>query len=112
MSEQTFSVGEIVTIHGHSDATAGKVVKTTAKSITVKMLEIKLMNGPTSGEPDALKVFPGGFTARVEGVQRWEVTGEREESDIFRAQKNGKFRSAKSGKTLSKGFHPHYDYNF
>jgi hypothetical protein len=68
-------VGDKVGVRYHSDIKPGTVIKATATTVLIQLHEFKLLNGPTSGEPDALVSTPGGFCAHVSGTQRNEIDG-------------------------------------
>ena len=67
------TVGEGATLNYWSDRDAGTVVRVSpsGKTAYVRRDRATLLNGANSGEPDALKMSPGGFCAHVEGVQRY-----------------------------------------
>lgn len=104
-----FAVGEHVTICGYSDRDVAQIVKRTPKSITIRRCQQDLLNGPDSGEPDALKVIPGGFSAHTSGVQRWKI-GEQFGDEIVCRFKQGRIRCNLG--TITLGSHPYYDFNF
>lgn len=105
-------IGDTMTICGYSDNNACKIVKRTAKTITVVKLKCKLLNGINSGEPDALQFYLGGFLGHTSGQQRWEIVGEIEGSEkVFRLNSKGKWKSS-CGRTLIEGFHHYHDFNF
>jgi hypothetical protein len=113
-------VGDEVTHIRWTDATAGwvKSVSKSGNTVEVEYAQQTLLNGANSGEPDALKVSPGGFVGHTSGVQRWKI--ERTENTFtqkFTRRSNGRWlvsgQSMKSpGGDLIAGHHPHYDFNF
>jgi hypothetical protein len=113
-------INDPVTYVIYTDADAGWVSKVSpnGKTIEVELGVQTLLNGPNSGEPDALKVFPGGFCGHVEGVQRWKVErAEKPNTLKFTLRKNGQWKivghgTKSPGCVLIKGHNPHYDYNF
>ncbi len=113
-------LNEGATIIGYSDRRACTVVTVNVKGTLAVLREDKadLLNGPDSGEPDALKVFPGGFAAHWQGVQRWatEPNPEGVEHTITK-RKDGEWREkgdhSKTGARYIFGVRDHfYDYNF
>ena len=110
-------VGDGVTTHGYSDAHAWTVIAVSARLITIQRDKAILLNGPNSGEPDALTCTPGGFCAHWEGAQRYRY--ERDPNGAIRKaslRKDGGWRLVgeplKGGKFLTAGRHEFYDYNF
>lgn len=113
-------VGDEVTHIRWTDATAGwvKSVSKSGNTVEVEYAQQTLLNGANSGEPDALKVSPGGFVGHTSGVQRWKI--ERTENTFtqkFTRRSNGRWlvsgQSMKSpGGDLIAGHAPHYDFNF
>ena len=124
-----FKVGDGVTLCGYSDRSAYTVIKVTEKTITIQRDKATLLNGISSGEPDALQSSPGGFCGHTSGTQRYSC--ERDEngsilkchmkkkpvkiwtrgedgtySDVLHAD----FRNGSS--RIISGRHEHYDYNF
>jgi hypothetical protein len=108
-------VGDGVTICHWSDKEAATVIKRTSTTVLVQIDNQTLLNGPNSGEPDALQVHPGGFAAHVEGRQRWACSPNPEGRVVkFSRRKDGRWMQAgaTNGSTLIAGRYPHYDYNF
>jgi len=113
-------INDPVTYIIHTDADAGWVSKVSpnGKTIEVEFGNQTLLNGPNSGEPDALKVYPGGFCGHVDGIQRWKVErAEKPNALKFTLRKNGQWKIAKHpttspGCVLIKGHSPYYDFNF
>ena len=68
-------VGGGATLYGWSDVRAYTViaVSRTGNRAVIQRDRVNLLNGPSSGEPDALVSYPGGFAAHIEGVQRWSI---------------------------------------
>ena len=66
-------VGDGATYVIHTDRLAGTVIDRTAKSITVREDDTKLLNGANSGAPDALKFYSGGFAGHFAGTHRYRV---------------------------------------
>jgi hypothetical protein len=131
-AENPFTIGDGATVHGYSDAHAYTVVAVTRTTITLRRDKATLLNGPDSGEPDALKVTPGGFCCHTDGRQRyayeadpnghlvvarlrkaprkcWEPKndGSGEYHHVHRAD----FRTA-GGARVTEGRGEHYDFNF
>ncbi len=116
----SFKVGQPVTHNKWSDCSAAVViaVSKSGKRITVQYCTATLLNGPTSGHPEALKVTPGGFAGHTEGRQIWDIqpnpTGA---TSVFTVRHNGRVKIAggsatSPGDTLTDGWHHHYDFNF
>ncbi len=119
-------MGDGATVCSFSDRTPATVVAVTLADdgrpelVTVQLDRATLLNGPTSGETDALKVTPGGFAGHVSGVQRWRF--ERDEDGTvlrFSWRKSaGRFilvgeRSRQGATWLDvSGRSAHYDFNF
>jgi hypothetical protein len=113
-------INDPVTYIVYTDADTGWVSRVSAsgKTIEVEFAKQTLLNGPNSGEPDALNCSPGGFCGHVHGDQRWKI--ERDETPKvrkFTLRKTGQWKIAKHptnspGCILIKGHKPYYDYNF
>lgn len=67
------AIGEGATQYHYSDNTAHTVVKVSksGKTVWIQRDKATLLNGANSGADDALVFEPGGFAARVSGVQRY-----------------------------------------
>lgn len=119
-----FRVGDGATFTLYTDAQACTVIKVSpsGKTITLRYDKQKLLNGPSSGEPDALTVHPGGFAGHVTGRQRWHT-----EPDLDGTVIKASLRTLPSGRQVWKqtghptrspgcsvdhGRHPYYDYNY
>ncbi len=116
-----FKVGDKATHTTHTDSHAGYItyVSPNGKTVTFARAEAKLLNGPDSGEPDALTFSPGGFVGHTSGTQRWEVAPAPREGGgtKFTLRSTGRWKVSGGGthtpgNTLTPGHHPHYDYNF
>lgn len=117
---QPIEVGMPATMSFWSDVEAGTVVKVSKNGKTVWVQEdaAKLLNGPKSGEPDAIVFTPGGFAAHCSGRQRYEFS--RDTEGVIRKytlRKNGRFMQSghplRSRHTMTLGHrYKHYDYNF
>jgi len=119
-TQTSLTVGMGATLCGWSDSTPLTVIAFAAsgKKIVCQEDKATLLNGPQSGEPDALQVYPGGFCAHVEGTQRYAYE-RNPEGRTYTAtlRKNGKWvlvgESAKGGTRIHVGQRrKHYDYNF
>ena len=109
-----------VTFTIYTDSKAGWVthVSPNGKTVEVEYAQQTLLNGPDSGEPDALQFNAGGFLGSTSGKQRWKI--ERDEHPVkekFTLRKNGVWKEAghptkSPGCVLTAGHHPYYDYNF
>ena len=108
-------VGGGVSVHGWTDVDPGTITRVhpSGRRFWFTMDECKLLNGPTSREPDALIVTPGGFAAHWEGHQRWSMTPrpDGEEYSAF-LRKNGRWTVTGSRKVVTFGKQKFYDYNF
>jgi hypothetical protein len=100
--------------YGYSDVHAHEIVrKVSDKTIEVRRLKATLLNGFSSGEPDALQFSPGGFCGHTSGEQRYAFSSD-ETAKVFRIRK-GKFGWQSAHGTrfrLSDEPHEHYDFNF
>jgi len=114
-NEVNFSIG--------TDTYPGTIVRRTATTLTVRECNYKLLNGPESGEKDALRCEPGGFAAHMDGVQRYEITENPDgalRKFTLRKGKNGKpdfwclvgASPVHGHGLLREGHRAHYDYNF
>jgi hypothetical protein len=122
-ADKRFAVGDAATECIHTDCHAARVIKVSpnGKTVIVRLCNQRLLNGPTSGEPDAMTVTPGGFAGHTEGRQRYEVTDNPDGATrkfTFRSTPRGGIWKAAGastfspGNTLSPGHHPFYDFNF
>jgi hypothetical protein len=115
-------IGDGITVRVYSDRDAYTVLSRSTTRITLQEDTATLLNGFDSGEPDALKSYPGGFAAHVEGRQRYSY----ERNSRGRRIKISR-RTLKSGKVIwkqtgsatrspggeaSAGRHKFHDYNF
>ena len=116
-----FKVGDKATHTVHTDSHAGYIVHVSpnGKTVLFARAEATLLNGPNSGEPDALHVSPGGFAGHTSGTQRWKVADKPMEGrrDKFTLRGTGRWKIAghstrSPGNTLTAGHYPHYDFNF
>ena len=132
-----FAPGDLATFTVYSDAHAGWIesVSPNGRKVTFREGHARLLNGANSGEPDALKVTPGGFSAHTEGKQRWEITPNpqgalttftlRQYTVSNWNREAGKpvaetrwiwkrvgHNTNSPGLSLHKGHHHHYDFNF
>jgi hypothetical protein len=112
-------VGDPVTRSGYSDCHAGYVIQINKArtKLVMKDGDARLLNGPNSGEPDALVFTPGGFCGHTSGTQRWEIKpSELARVTVFSLRKNGRWietgLAQNQGKPLCAGHHPHHDFNF
>ena len=120
LAKHYFKVGDEVNWSAGSDVESGVVSKVTPSSVVVVIDETELLNGPNSGEPDALTFTPGGFCGHMSGTQRWAHTrGTRTTVFNFRSS-TGRMKqkgtsskgSMRSWGVLRHGQLRHYDYNF
>ena len=107
-----FRVGDHVTALQWSDAHAYEVIAVTAKTLRLRRLDAKLLNGAGSGEGDALKFSPGGFVGHTSGVQRYSYAPMPSAAVVtaYWSERRGCYRLA--GSTIVAGAHEHYDFNF
>ena len=114
------NVNDPVTYTTYSDGEAGWVTKVSAsgKTIEVEFAEATLLNGPNSGQLDALQFNAGGFCGHTSGVQRWKLERAPDSrKSKFTLRKNGQWKIAghptkSPGCVLRPGHHHYYDYNF
>lgn len=115
-----FKVGDKATYCLYTDCDAGYIVYVSKSGRTVKFQEGRafLLNGPDSGEPDALQFSPGGFFGHTSGEQRWKIEEDSQGRILkFSLRKTGFWKlNGHGGKSpgcgLIEGHHHHYDYNF
>ncbi len=114
-----FQIDGHATRLGYSDAHAGFVTSVTndGKRLTFSEGKAELLNGPDSGEPDALAFSPGGFVGHTSGNQRWKISIEVGAGhQVFTLRQNGRWvregESMKNGSRLIVGHSHHYDFNF
>lgn len=103
------------TMIGYSDRKAHEIIRHISdKTIEIRRLNAKLLNGTRSGESDALEFTPGGFVGHTSGTQRYEFSQD-EKARTFRIRKhsNGKWKDA-HGQTYVLAMQPYefYDFNF
>lgn len=87
---------DAATVNFYTDRVAATIISETPREITVRTDKAKLLNGPESGEPDAMTVTPGGFTAHWSGAQRYEYS-----TDPFGCEYT--FTKRRSGRWVKKG---------
>jgi len=124
MKTQTFELNDLATYTIHTDSVAGRIiaVSKSGNSVTFQEDAAVLLNGPNSGEPDALQFSPGGFVGHTSGKQRWKCEANPNGSRTKftrRTRKNGEevWKAVGSGTNspgniLRSGHNPHYDFNF
>jgi hypothetical protein len=102
-----------------TDRFACTIIARTPKSITVQYDHATLLNDANSGEPDAIKVYTGGFAAHFEGTQRYRYERNTEgRIEKYTLRKNGKWKRVGVGSNERGGYlivgkrSHHYDYNF
>jgi hypothetical protein len=114
-------VGEGATKHLYSDSHAYTVerVSPSGKTAWIRRDKATLLNGPDSGEPDALKVYPGGFAAHTTGVQRYRYEPDPDGKLVkVTRRQNGRWKvsgwpTRSPGGVVTFGHRrEHYDYNF
>ena len=108
-----FKAGDGCTVCGYSDNKAHTVISVSpsGKTIWIRRDKATLLNGANSGEPDALRCYPGGFAAHFEGTQRYSY--EPDETATVYACRNTKrgWKHPHGGRIIT-GRHEHYDFNF
>ena len=121
---ETFKVGDPVSWSAGTDTRCGTVVRLTKTKVFIQEVEATLLNGPNSGEPDALHFAPGGFCGHMSGVQRHsfaEPSGPerafsrrnlRNGSTVAKQQGTSMSGSMSSWGRLRHGHAAHYDFNF
>lgn len=115
----TYLRGDGITLSCGSDREAYTVVNVAPRRMAVQRDKATLLNGPNSGETDALVFTPGGFAAHVTGQQRYSYAPDPCGVVVtLTLRKNGKWvrkgtpmRSTAAGAVVP-GRHEHYDYNF
>ena len=109
-------VGDGATILGYSDRYAFTLVdiSPSGRTITLQRDKATLLNGVSSGEPDALHFTPGGFVGHVSGRQRYLY--ERDpQGQVTKAtlRKDGRWRQSRTDAPVILGVRDeHYDFNF
>lgn len=122
-AEYALKPGDEITVTTHTDAKACYVerVSRNGRTAVIRHAKQTLLNGPNSGEPDALVSTTGGFCAHVEGTQRWAVEYDPAgftERITLRQRGNGAVWKRTGSATTSpgnfarKGHRPYYDFNF
>lgn len=128
MNETSYipKVGDGATVRGWSDRYACTIIEVSksGKSVKIQRDKATLLNGPDSGEPDALKVYPGGFAAHVSGTQRYSYEPDPE-GVIYEVSYRKpstwnadgcwviKGESVRGGRRVTMGQrYEYYDYNF
>lgn len=101
--------------YGYSDVEPYEIIRrVTDKTIEIRAMDAKLLNGCNSGEPDALKFSPGGFCGHTSGTQRYEYS-QRPDAPVVRIRlhKDGKWKDASGHKyRLADAPYKFYDFNF
>jgi hypothetical protein len=116
---QDIQVGARVCFGGYTDVYPATVISRTEKRLVVREDKGELLNGANSGEPDAMKCYPGGFAAHFEGKQRWDIQEDpngRTVTFTWR-EKAGKWAMKGSdpktqGGKLMEGWRKFHDFNF
>ena len=114
-------LGARVTHYLWSDADVYDVTGIAGGGKTLMLRECKatLMNGPTSGEPDAMVVTPGGFAAHWSGRPRWKIES-NPAGRVLKATYREKIgcwkpvghRTNSPGGDILPGSHYSHDFNF
>lgn len=101
----------------HSDSNSFVVEEVSGNKVKVRYDEAKLLNGPKSGEPDALHFSPGGFCGHFSGRPRYELSPGKSVA-WFSKRNDGYYRKVGVAKSRSHfgvmkpGRHYYYDMNF
>jgi hypothetical protein len=121
-TEPVVGMGATMGMFSDSHAYTVSRVAPNGKTFWMRADKATLLNGATSGEPDALKVYPGGFCAHVEGTQRWacepdptspEVKVTLRDLGTRKVWKKSGFPTRSPGYVVNLGVRcPHFDYNF
>lgn len=102
-------------MYGYTDIKPCEIIRrVTDKTLEIRHMDAKLLNGFNSGETDALVMTPGGFCGHTEGVQRYEYSS-RPDAPIFRIRlrKNGTWQDKYGTQyVLSDSPRKFHDYNF
>lgn len=99
---------------GWSDVDPYEVVRVVSeRTLEVREMKATLLNGPSSGEPDALQFSPGGFCGHMSGTQRWDIQPDPERP-VIRIRKGKRGWKSAGGSMFQLGDKPRkfYDYNF
>lgn len=110
---------DAATVNFYSDRVAATIISETPREITVRTDKAKLLNGPESGEPDAMTCTPGGFAGHFSGVQRYEYFSDPVGGEYtFTKRRSGRWVKKgdpddRGSTTLTIGRRVHYhDFNF
>ena len=113
-----FKVGDQATAVYYSDRDAGYIEKVEGKRVAFKTGKATLLNGPDSGEPDALTFQQGGFYGHTSGTQRWSIEPDPQRREIWFSWREKRQAYVmcgsdwRTGTTLVPGHRHHYDFNF
>jgi len=121
---KTPQIGQGATFHLGSDSYACTIidVRRNGKEVVIQRDKATLLNGFTSGEPDALVSHPGGLAHHVTGVQRysyehdpngriWHVSRRVLNDQVIWKEVGYPTKSPSAIATFN-GRHEYYDYNF
>ena len=121
-ARETYAVGEGVSWGEGSDTCAGTVVAVTKSTVTVVEDRSELLNGESSGEPDALRVQVGGYAGHTSGKQRYRYEYDRNgavrkfswrrRQQRYKLAGTSTVGSMQGWGLLFAGRHRHYDFNF
>ena len=107
-----FKIGDGATVCLHTDRHAHTVIRVTSATIIIQRDKATLLNGPSSGEPDALKMESGGFAGHTSGTQRYSYESDESGHVVTARWSEKKQMFLADGRTVIAGRHEHYDYNF
>jgi hypothetical protein len=108
-----FAVGDGVRVSIGSDCHAYTVSHITlgGKRIKIKRSSATLLNGPSSGQPDAIKFASGGFAGHCSDIQRWKIEPDPDGYEMKAYLNTRGVWRCRLGNVLA-GAAEHYDYNF
>ena len=127
IAKHDFKAGDSGNWSAGTDVRTGVVSQATPSSVTVIEYEGTLLNGPDSGEPDALTFVSGGFVGHMSGEQRYSFspTSHTEkfthrsvtyrDGNVVTSMKlsgTSSKGSMRSWGILRHGMFKHYDFNF
>ena len=127
IAKHDFKVGDAVNWSAGTDVVTGVVSSTTPSGVTVTEYHGTLLNGPDSGEADALTFVAGGFVGHMSGKQRYDFTPTNRTSKFthrsatyangntvtsMKLSGTSSKGSMRSWGVLRHGMQKHYDFNF
>lgn len=88
-ASQPLKAGDKVSVRYHSDIKPGTVIRATKSRALVQLHKATLLNGPTSGHPQAMTVSVGGFCAHTEGQQIWDIDPATDDGQVVISFRRG-----------------------